>query len=460
MTALDTSYPNMATNRHPNTRAELISIVLCSDCADIDVFANNVGMKYRIRNLLSRGLARRDTRAIGTASPSSAQGKREDRSMKPSRPGRVASYKEWLVQTALGLVITAFALLIQRAIWSNLPPSPFLLVYPAVIASGWLGGWPAGLAAISTATIALPYWFLPPVDSFAIAAKRDALDLVTFCAVSILVVRLLTRVKHALAVAQAAKVAAENATIAKDTVLAIVAHDLRNPLQTIGLSADILASVVAGQGDRMETTVARIRRAAERTRTLVDNILSAANLGEQSLSVRPSIASLASVVDDSLSTLKPIAEFRSITLEVPEVETLGGSLVCDPERIVQVLSNLVGNALKYTPSGGRVSVDVRRTTEGIRFAVDDTGSGMTKDDLTHAFDRLWHGREPGHGSGLGLWIAKSFVEAHGGSIEAESRPGVGTRMSFLLPQLAPSSVLAPEDNRMKTKSDSYSHHPR
>ncbi|MDF2694010.1 MAG: two-component sensor histidine kinase, partial [Labilithrix sp.] len=89
-----------------------------------------------------------------------------------------------------------------------------------------------------------------------------------------------------------------------------------------------------------------------------------------------------------------------------------------------------------------VSIDVRRLSEGVRFEVRDSGPGMTKEEQRHAFDRLWHGRGPGHGSGLGLWIARSLVEAHGGTIQATAQPGKGTTLTFLLPQ--PDSSAAPQ----------------
>ena len=343
-----------------------------------------------------------------------------------------------LARFALGLAIAVFAVAVEWALWSSIPPTPFLLVYPAVVIAAWLGGWEAGVAAILVATLALIYWLLPPIASFAVVTSRDALDLALFCGVSLVVVGLMARMKRALREAQAARTVAEQATAAKDTVLAVVAHDLRNPLQTIGLSAELLSSGAGEPDERTKTLLARIARASERARRLVDNILDSARMGAAPFPVETSVWSLGSVIDESLSPFKALADARSIELEPPSLDTLRGPIVCDRDRIVQVLSNLLSNAIQFTPLGGKVAVDVSRVDEGVRFEVADTGIGMTKEDLACAFDRLWHGHGPGHGSGLGLWIARALVQAHGGHIEATSEPGKGTKMVFVVPQ--PSGV--------------------
>ena len=145
----------------------------------------------------------------------------------------------------VGLVVIALAIAVEKALWSSVPLSPFLLVYPAVIFATWIGGWPAGITVILMASLALPYWFLPPLDSFAIVARRDAIDLGIFVVMSLAFVWLVVRVRSTLMEARTARGIAERATAAKDTVLAVVAHDLRNPLQTIGLSAELLSTELA-----------------------------------------------------------------------------------------------------------------------------------------------------------------------------------------------------------------------
>jgi signal transduction histidine kinase len=128
-----------------------------------------------------------------------------------------------------------------------------------------------------------------------------------------------------------------------------------------------------------------------------------------------------------------IAAAKSIRLEATAEESLP-SVLADRERIAQVFSNLIGNALKFTPSGGRVSVRGWRATSGVRFAVEDTGPGIPPEDQAHVFDRFWQAQSASRtGTGLGLSIAKSIVEGHGGSIRVESMPGRGSRFEFSLP---------------------------
>jgi signal transduction histidine kinase len=187
-----------------------------------------------------------------------------------------------------------------------------------------------------------------------------------------------------------------------------------------------------------------MRRSVERASRLVDASLERAQPGDALLSVRRSAASLAEMIDECIASFQPLAAARSITLQGPSRESLEGTVNCDKQRVLQVLANLLGNSLKFTPSGGTVRLDARREANGVRFIVTDTGGGISADDLAHCFDRFWHGNSAAHGTGLGLWIAKTVVEAHGGQISAESELGRGTTMSFVLPsEIPPTPTLAP-----------------
>lgn len=350
---------------------------------------------------------------------------------------------------ALGAAMTALATSAELALRAHVPTSPFLLVYPAVVLSAWWAGWEAGAVAIVTAAFVLAYWLLPPAPSIAVAAKRDVVDLAIFCGVSSMVVYLITRTRRALNEARAAQEISETANAAKETVLAVVAHDLRSPLQTIGLSAEILAAEMAGRSTRIELQLGRLRRSAERARRLVDNIIDSARIGGTPFPLEKTSCSLSALVEESVSPFRSLSEARSIQLEVPSNQDLEGSIVCDRNRIVQVLTNLLSNAFQYTARGGKVVIGVRRTSDDMGFFVTDTGCGMTRVELAHAFERLWHGQGPGHGSGLGLWITKALVEAHGGEISAASEVGRGTTMTFVLPQPSPEPSAAREHAPLK-----------
>lgn len=348
------------------------------------------------------------------------------------------------VAKALGIAVavSALAVALALAFWSYAPPSPFLFAYPAVVLSAWWGGRVAGVATTVLSMLALTYFFLPPSSLLAVEARRDILDLALFCGVSLLLTHFITRMQRALRRTQLALAEAEAATAAKETVLAVVAHDLRNPLQTIGLGTELLRRELHAEG-AIGAQLSRIERCAERARRLVDNIVDGARIGANPFPVAMSEGSLSELVEDGLSPFKPIADARGIELVVPDARTTLGAIVCDRDRILQVLSNLVGNALQYTPRGGRISVDVKRTPEAIQFAIADTGCGMRPDELDRAFDRLWRGSGPGRGCGLGLWISRALVEAHGGTLSATSELRKGTTMTFFVPTPRGASIPAP-----------------
>ena len=340
---------------------------------------------------------------------------------------------------ALGVGAAAIAVALQLLLWSEGFQSPFMLVYAAILLAAWWGGWQAGVTAIVTSAVGVGFAILPPNWDPSVARMRDATDLVIFIAVSGLLVYFADRTRRALHDAEDARDLAEAANAARETMIAIVAHDLRNPMQTIGLNAALLTKRISADDGQTRSALDRLERSAARARRLVDNIIDSARLEGQPLPLEKGECSLAAIVDETLSVFEPLAEARALRLERPAPEDLAGTVVCDKDRIVQVLTILVGNAFQYTARGGTVILDAKRTSEGVRFEVTDTGAGMTKDELAHAFERLWHGAGPGHGSGLGLWIAEALVEAHGGHITPRSEAGKGTSMSFVLP----SPVAAP-----------------
>lgn len=345
----------------------------------------------------------------------------------------------FVARCVVGFAIASAAVLVELGL-KALVETPYLLVYPAIVLATSIAGRAGGVSAVLTAAFAIAFWVLPPTTSIAIAARRDVLELGVFIGVALLLVAFIVRTKRALEEARAARKIAESATAARDTVLAVVAHDLRNPLQTIRLSADLLKSWAAARGERAQTQLERIARSAELASRLVDGVLDTASLTTGRLQVEATEGSLSTLVDETLAPFKAHADARAIQLELPSGDETKGAIVCDHDRMVQVLSNLVGNALKYTPRGGRVAIHVQRVPEGLRFEIADTGTGMTRDELAHAFERLWHGEGPGHGLGLGLWIAKGLLEAHGASIEAESERGKGTKIAFVLPQPPPPTL--------------------
>jgi PAS domain S-box-containing protein len=227
---------------------------------------------------------------------------------------------------------------------------------------------------------------------------------------------------------------AQQATRARDDMLAIVAHDLRNPLNTIFMSAQFLSEVVPDSERPTEAKqIGIVRRAAERMNRLIQDLLEVKRIESGRLTIEKRDTDATSVINEALEILRPIAAASSLTIET-EVAP-GTPRVCvDPPRIQQVLSNLVGNAIKFTPAGGQITLRATPGENEAHFIVADTGPGIAADQLPHIFGRFYQGkRTDRRGIGLGLTIAKGIVEAHGGRIWVESQLGQGSSFYFTVP---------------------------
>ena len=225
---------------------------------------------------------------------------------------------------------------------------------------------------------------------------------------------------------------AREASAARDATLAVVAHDLRSPLQTIVLHSSLLKQEAAAVPAVTAGTV--IYRAAGRMNRLIRDLVDVSSIEAGRFSVETHRHSLAEIVLASIEALRPTAEARSVSL----ISELGNGdrldVACDPDRIEQVLGNLIGNAIKFTPASGKIVVRVERRGDEVWVAVSDDGPGIPSALLPHVFDRYWQAPETARqGHGLGLTIAKGIVEAHHGRIWADSEVGKGTTFHFALP---------------------------
>jgi signal transduction histidine kinase len=219
---------------------------------------------------------------------------------------------------------------------------------------------------------------------------------------------------------------------ARDNMLAVVSHDLRSPLQTIRLGLQVIASLLPP--DRSRDPLEIVRRALDRQARLIDALGDAGMIDAGMFVIDPTANDVAALIADALTELTPHAEERGLALEAVVAGELP-PVSCDRTRIFQVLSNVVDNAIRFSITGATIRIVASRGPAGVRIAVEDTGQGMSSDQVVHAFDRYWKG-SPG-GTGLGLFIAKAIVEAHGGRIDATSEPGVGTTVAFTLPASPP-----------------------
>lgn len=235
-----------------------------------------------------------------------------------------------------------------------------------------------------------------------------------------------------LAEEQAARAAAEAAVRARDQILAIVSHDLRNPIGAISTLARFQLDVI-GTNDPLRGAFETIHRSATRANRLIEDLLDVSRIEAGRLTIAPGSEPPAQIANEAVELLRGIAAERGIALTLQAQASLP-SVRADRMRVLQVLDNLLGNALKFTQTGGTITVTVTHDGDAVRFAVRDTGAGIAADQLPHVFDRFWQATQGSRsGAGLGLAIAKGIVEAHGGVIGVESQPGTGSMFWFTLP---------------------------
>jgi signal transduction histidine kinase len=226
--------------------------------------------------------------------------------------------------------------------------------------------------------------------------------------------------------------AATQAAAARQEVLAVVSHDLRNPLGAIQMASSLLAD--ADHDDRSTRQIAAIRTAADRMQHMIDELLEAARAESRTLELHREICDTKELLARTSELFEGRANKASIRLRI---DAAPARVFADRERVLEVLSNLVGNALKFTPPGGEIRVTAEPRADEVLFKVEDNGPGIEPEQLPHVFERHWQGRRQRGSLGLGLYISKHLVEAQGGHIGADSVLGEGTTMWFTLPMTAP-----------------------
>ena len=193
------------------------------------------------------------------------------------------------------------------------------------------------------------------------------------------------------------------------------------------MSAEALRTPGHGQDRRH---LDRIVNAVSRMDGLIGDLVDVAGIEHQTLAVTPSREPVEPIVRETAEAFLPKAEQRRITLEV-ESPPADLTIAADRARVVQLLGNLVGNALKFTPEGGRVALRVSRSDHQVRFEVADNGPGIAPENVPHIFEQYWKGA--GQGTGLGLFIARSIARAHRGDLQVKTAPGAGATFFFTLP---------------------------
>jgi len=227
----------------------------------------------------------------------------------------------------------------------------------------------------------------------------------------------------------------ERAEQQRRNLTADIAHELRTPLHIIqGNLEGIMDGVYEPNRETLSATLEETRLLARLVADL--QTLSLAEAGQ--LPLHPTRFLVSDLLEDAATSFAAQAAEHGVEVRVQAALTVS-ELFADYDRLDQVLCNLIGNALRYTPSGGSISLTAQAQTQGVCITVTDTGTGIPAADLPYIFDRFWKGdrsrRREGVGSGLGLAIARQLVRAHNGTIRVDSHPGTGTTFTIELPVL-------------------------
>jgi PAS domain S-box-containing protein len=223
----------------------------------------------------------------------------------------------------------------------------------------------------------------------------------------------------------------------KSNFVSSVTHELRTPLVAMEKSISLLLTENIPESQQREF-LSIAQRNLKRLTSLINDLLDLSKLEAGKMEIKRQLCSIESVIDEAISGLKTWAETKSIQINKVIEENLPDVNI-DPNRIIQVLTNLIGNAIKFTPPSGKITVEAKfiRTNNELEVAVQDTGIGIAKEDLPHIFDKFFQVGERAltdiSGTGIGLSIAKEIIQLHKGRIWAESEKGKGARFIFRLP---------------------------
>ena len=334
---------------------------------------------------------------------------------------RLAPLRSVWQRYAAAVLLTGLIVAGRRAldpIWGH-QHNRHLVFIPMVMVAAWLGGLGPGVVSAVLFTAALgTFWMDATREPLGAAVVELALFLAVGVALSAMVESL-----------HRARARAEASVRSRERVMEIVAHDLGNPLGAIGMSAEALAHRPIEAEDRRH--VDRILRAVTRIGALIRDLVDVTGIEHETLAVTCTRQAVEPIVRETAEAFLPKAEQRHIALAV-DAPPADWTILADRARIVQLLGNLIGNALKFTPEGGRVALRVSAQKQAVRFEVADSGPGIAPENVPHVFEQYWKGDS--QGTGLGLFIARSIAEAHQGEIGVTTAPGQGATFFFTLPR--------------------------
>jgi two-component system, chemotaxis family, sensor kinase Cph1 len=231
----------------------------------------------------------------------------------------------------------------------------------------------------------------------------------------------------------------QQAVRARDELVAVVSHDLRNPMTIISMLCGMMQKTFSSDGShasrRITTAIDTMQQASSRMNILLEDLLDTSKIEAGRYTISAQYLDVTQIFEEALSLLMPLASEKQVELTFHAEPDL--QIHADPERLFQVLSNLISNAIKFTPADGKIVVAAMSNGDDIVFSVRDSGKGIPAEQLPHIFDRYWTAKEGNaSGTGLGLYISQGIIKAHGGQLLAESTPGEGSEFRFTVPKIS------------------------
>ncbi len=229
----------------------------------------------------------------------------------------------------------------------------------------------------------------------------------------------------------------QQAVRARDELVAVVSHDLRNPMTIISMLCGMMQKAFSSDGThssrRISSAIDTMQQASSRMNVLLEDLLDTSKIEAGRYTIAQQPLDVSQIFEEAYSLLAPLATDKSVELTFHAEPDL--KISADPERLFQVLSNLIGNAIKFTPAQGKIGVVAMSDGQQIVFSVRDSGRGISPEQLPHIFERYWTAKEHNAtGTGLGLYISQGIIKAHGGQLLAESQLGEGSEFRFTVPK--------------------------
>ena len=332
-----------------------------------------------------------------------------------------------IARYGLALLVTGVALAATMASRRFGPVPSFLFFVPAVSVSAWYGGIGPSALATALSLLLIDLNFLVPGADLAVD-RMEAMEIIAFIVVAATITVTMQALHRALALTKSRSAELQR-------VLGVVAHDLRNPLNLLITTTDLLLEEDLDRARRKELVEIALRAGRQMNRLIAD-LLETARMQSGKIPLYLENLAVSTVFRQADETFRTEANKRRIHLDVIWPDD-GIAVRADPLRVSQIVGNIVGNAIKFTPSDGTVTLKAAPEDGRVVIQVIDTGPGIARPDIEHLFDNFWQAKNGDRrGVGLGLAIAKGVVEAHGGQIWCESELGSGATFSFTLPRTA------------------------